>query len=327
MGGRLVKLLVALTGLHASMPESEALGAVPCLVLDRVGRVLVLESAFPDALARLGYAAAVLEFLGEGSLRELPFEADGVVTGPYRVRVTGAGAGARPHGVERALQDLLWHALSDPHVDLRRPSLDLYAFVAGERVLWGRLLHDVRAADFEARANHRLPFVRSYVTPPRKARALVNMSGIEPGQRLLDPCCGAGGYLIEAALMGAHAFGSDVDERAVNGTSLNLRELGLEAELRTLDARHLEAWGRTFDAVVTDIPYGHSASLRGLDRGELVGGLLRSAALVLARGGIAVLMAPHGAVQVPADLFVLLERHLEPVHASLTREIVVLCRR
>jgi tRNA G10 N-methylase Trm11 len=78
---------------------------------------------------------------------------------------------------------------------------------------------------------------------------------------------------------------------------------------------------------VTDLPYGLSASLAGIRMVELYREILQAAALVLPRGRVGVFAAPLGMLPAAADHFLVLERHLEFVHESLTREITVLCRR
>jgi tRNA (guanine10-N2)-dimethyltransferase len=310
------------------MAASEAAGCAPCIPLLRSGRIVVVETAFPDAFGRLGYAAAVHEFLGEGTLAHLPFEPAETVRGSYRVVVRSGAPGVDRHVVEGRLQDLVWRSLPTPRVDLRSADTALHAYVLPEgRVVWGLGEHRIRGSQFVERANQHLPFFRSYATQPRKSRSLVNMTGVQPGGRILDPCCGTGAYLIEAALVGAAVYGSDRDPAAVAGARRNLAALGLSAEVRELDAARLADWRLTFDALVTDLPYGHSASLFGASAVQVSASILRSAALVLPRGRVAVVMAPAGLVQAPRDLFLTLERHLEPVHSSLTREISVLVRR
>lgn len=127
--------------------------------------------------------------------------------------------------------------------------------------------------------------------------------------------------------MGVEAFGSDSDPIVVAGTRTNLEALGLTAELRQLDARRLDAWGVSFDAIVSDLPYGLSASTSGVMTNQLYAEILDASALVLPRGRVAVFAAPVETLPVPSDRFVVLERHREFVHKSLAREITVLSRR
>ncbi len=92
---------------------------------------------------------------------------------------------------------------------------------------------------------------------PRLARALVNISLVCPGERLLDPFSGTGGILLEASLVGAHATGSDIDPCMVSGSRENVPG----ADLVRADTGALPFRDASIDAVVTDLPYGQSSSI------------------------------------------------------------------
>jgi tRNA G10 N-methylase Trm11 len=67
--------------------------------------------------------------------------------------------------------------------------------------------------------------------PPKLARIMVNLAlentekNLMAGQTLLDPFCGSGTVLMEAALRGVQVVGSDLDRTAVTGTTANMRWL------------------------------------------------------------------------------------------------------
>jgi hypothetical protein len=48
------------------------------------------------------------------------------------------------------------------------------------------------------------------------------MSGALPGEWILDPFCGTGGTLIEAALIGCREAGTDADLEMIAGSRKNL---------------------------------------------------------------------------------------------------------
>ena len=83
------------------------------------------------------------------------------------------------------------------------------------------------ARGFAAREPRRRPFRRSVALAPRKARCLVNLSGVQAGQTLLDPFCGTGSIPIEAALMGVRTVAADVDPVVVAGAARNFAALSL----------------------------------------------------------------------------------------------------
>src|SRR5438309_60993 len=123
----------------------------------RPRRLLLIETRFPDLLRRLAYSALVLDFLGVGTVDRLPFVAADEVRGTYAVRVSGI-----PSELKQALYRLVWRALPDPRVSLRRPDTELHAFVTQGGVWWGRLRERVSDSDFAAREPQRRPFFRSY---------------------------------------------------------------------------------------------------------------------------------------------------------------------
>lgn len=67
--------------------------------------------------------------------------------------------------------------------------------------------------------------------PPKLARIMVNLAleGNEPSQLadkiLLDPFCGSGTVIMEAALRGIQVIGSDLDRTAVSGSQANMQWL------------------------------------------------------------------------------------------------------
>ncbi len=62
-------------------------------------------------------------------------------------------------------------------------------------------------------------------TSPKLCRALLNLAGARPGDTVLDPFCGSGTLLMEAALLGMRCIGIDIDGNAVNGARQNMRWL------------------------------------------------------------------------------------------------------
>jgi hypothetical protein len=73
-------------------------------------------------------------------------------------------------------------------MDLARSDTELHVFAAPRGSWWGRLLHAFDGRAFEARRPRTRPFWRSVTLGPRKARCLVNLSGVRAaGRPALDP--------------------------------------------------------------------------------------------------------------------------------------------
>lgn len=103
----------------------------------------------------------------------------------------------------------------------------------------------------------------SGMLPPKLARMMINLSGGNPPDVLLDPFCGSGTVLTEALRMGyGRVIGSDASEIAVDDARKNIEWLGKQqhfvgtAEVQLLDVRDLaKAFPKaSIDCIVTE-PY------------------------------------------------------------------------
>lgn len=97
----------------------------------------------------------------------------------------------------------------------------------------------------------------SSALPARLARAVVNLAA-HPGQSIADPCCGSGTILLHAADLGMRATGWDINPRMVSMSRANLQHYALPGEVHLGDAATIQ--GR-FDAVITNLPYGHFCAI------------------------------------------------------------------
>jgi tRNA (guanine10-N2)-dimethyltransferase len=276
--------------------------------------------------SRLAYARRGLRLLGSSLRLDVPFDPASVVDGSYAVRLHDPDH-LLPALARQRLIDQVWRALPSPRVRLTNPDHELHVYATPTGLWWaqmpGRIGRDpLRSHDPMVR-----PFFRSVLVPRRRARCLVNLTGVRPGQRLLDPFCGTGALLVEAGLLGVTAFGSDVDRAMVTGCQANLAFENVAADVRRIDARALGDWGLMFDAVVTDLPYGRSASMHGAQLPDLFLAFLDAAADVVRAGARVIVMAPAGLPDPSNTRFDVSTVLRERVNSSLTREIWVLYRR
>src|SRR5207253_4348284 len=99
-----------------------------------------------------------------------------------------------------------------------------------------------------------------YYTPPGIAAEVLTValrtSGVAAG-RVLDPCAGAGAFLVAAARAGLRDLhGFDLDPGALRVARQALRLCGATARLRRVDALRV-APGRHADLLISNPPYGH----------------------------------------------------------------------
>jgi tRNA G10 N-methylase Trm11 len=144
-------------------------------------------------------------------------------------------------------------ALADviPHgPDLRRPRHRFVVAATSERVWFGEV---VAETDASYRRHDSKPWTTSSSLDGRFARALVNL--VPTARSVLDPCCGAGSIVLEAASLGLDAFGVDWKPAMVGMTQQNLAHFGYDATVARADSR---VHHQVADAIVTDLPYGHA---------------------------------------------------------------------
>ena len=97
--------------------------------------------------------------------------------------------------------------------------------------------------------------------PPKLAQTMLNLAQVSPESRVLDPFCGTGVVLQEAALMGANVYGTDISERMVQFTRDNLRWLretyrvDFTEKVEAADAT-TAIWEQPLGSVVTEVYLG-----------------------------------------------------------------------
>ncbi len=225
-----------------------------------------------------------------------------------------------PRGDRRRLAAMVAEAQSG-EPSFSSPELVIKALLLDDVLYLGRVIWERES--FSAREPHRRPFRSPVSMKPKYARLLVNLSAVPRGGRLLDPFCGAGSILIEAALLGIEAHGSDRDPRMVEGARANLEALGLRAELEVADVGEVRG---EYDGIATDAPYGRSSSTGGERLESLMGRAFRAFARVLRPGGrAAIALGKESLLSFSGPLSELYRLH-QRVHGSLERTYSVLAR-
>lgn len=96
-------------------------------------------------------------------------------------------------------------------------------------------------------------------TPPDLA-ARIATTYFRPGQRVLDPMCGIGTVLVEAAKAGLDAVGVELEEHFCSVAQVHIAEAAIKTgrrlEVAQGDARQLPPALAQYDGVIIDPPYG-----------------------------------------------------------------------
>lgn len=308
-------LLFELSGEHPELPFAEVQAAaeaegLPFEELDRADGVLIAETGAAERFARLGMTHRVLRFLGR---YDDPGDAEPDVSlnETFRVRATRVQEHRRDlelPQVERSLGTYLVDRGGT--VDLEDPAREFRAVLSDGSLFIGETLLRIDRSFAETRPHHR-PYFHPGVVEPVTARVMVNLARARG--RVLNAMCGNGSLMVQAGKVGAAPVGLDADPEMARGALTNLRDEGVDGETLIGDARDLPFRDASFDAAVTDLPYGRSVRAKGAD---LVERSVAEMERVLKKGSYMVVTAPDPLDGASA-------RFEQRVHRSLTRHINV----
>ncbi len=173
---------------------------------------------------------------------------------------------------------------TDAHVSLDSPRVRITVIIREDGILVCESQSSRIRAMLRQRKAGKKPFFHPSIMNAYLARALCNLVQLVSGETLLDPFCGAGGIMCEAALLGAKTVGIDLNWKLLRGAKVNLAALNLrETGLLLGDSTHIPM--REVDCVVTDPPYGRVSSTHGAHSIQLVRRMLEQLDCVLSRGG------------------------------------------
>ncbi len=131
--------------------------------------------------------------------------------------------------------------------DLIKDGAEIVILREGREILLGKTVsvQDVRRykeRDYDRPERDLL----SGMLPPKLAQMMINLVRTKESQTVFDPFCGSGGILQEALLLGLEIYGSDIDEKVLQGARDNIR-WALKVKERRAPA-HFEKRFRVADA-------------------------------------------------------------------------------
>ena len=240
-------------------------------------------------------------------------------------RVKEYSAKSDTMNLERKLGKHILQNTSGTRVNLGKPDKTFFGVLTSGKLVFGLKLSEITPKTYSERRPRKKPFFHPSAMPSKLARCMVNLARAKAGELVLDPFCGTGSGMIEAAFVGCRVLGFDVQRRMAEGTRRNLRFFGVEPEgLVVADSRKLPL--TRIDHVVTDPPYGKSATTMKSTTKQIVHGVLSSALPLLGAGQLICIASPKtiNISRIGVELgYRHVESHFAYVHRTLTREIAV----
>ena len=340
----MARLFFLLSGEHQTLPVSEIQAILEAegynyRILEKLTQVLRLEAdaniikavKFRSAMARVlcqeifnceAQLSEILANIRSASLEEF-IEGESFAVRVRKIR----GVVPELTGVEleRKLGEKILEKVENTKVDLTNPQKIFFGVLTDKRFIFGLKKAEIIPKPFSERRPRRRPFFHPSAMYAKLARIMVNLAQPKKGDLVLDPFCGTAGILVEAGLIGCRVLGFDAKPHMLRGGLKNLLHYGVEPEgVAIADARYPPV--AKIDCIVTDPPYGRSASTLGTTTIQIVEDFLSAIQDTLPRGK-KICMASPKTIKI-AEVgekagFKHLESHFVYVHRSLTREIVV----
>lgn len=343
-----MEILFILSGEHGTLPTAEI---IACLETEKTSftvkyqnkGILILEipdeeSKIIDSIGkRIAYTHEVCKLLFKTTntslnkdIKKYPW--NNVIHNDYAVRVKRIGLDPDFNSQEMEIKigGIIKIILGDKaNVNLENPETFLRTVVLGNKILvCERLIKRAKKHYYELKP-HKRPFFYPGSMSPKLARGMNNLARVKKGGTVLDPFCGTGGILIEAGIIGAKVVGIDIDEKMVLGTKKNLQYCNIkDYEVFQGNARNIKLPYKV-DAIVTDPPYGISASTAGIESKRIYKESLLSMQEILKEDGYICMATPHYLdihELVSHTKFKIIEQYDIRMHKSLTRVISVLKR-
>ncbi|NXM43665.1 THUM2 protein, partial [Gymnorhina tibicen] len=168
--------------------------------------------------------------------------------------------------------------------DLRDPDLEIFVHLNDIHSVVGIPLFRLPLANRE--------YIKTAGLRSTVAWAMASLAEISAGALVLDPMCGLGTILLEAAKEWPEAcyWGADISDSQLEGADGNIRTAGLMDKIELLKAsvKALPLPSESFDSVVSDIPFGKKFKMT--NDAQLLPDILQEMERVLRVGGTIVLL-------------------------------------
>ncbi|MBI5680443.1 MAG: TIGR01177 family methyltransferase [Methanobacterium sp.] len=341
-----MEIIFILSGEHETLPKAEISA---CLKAENISfktkyyneGILILKIAekdykIIDALGKkIAYTHEICKLLFESDRTNIDsdtakYQWENIISDDYAVRVKKIGfdPNFNSQSMEIKIGGIIKKVLGTKgRVNLENPATFLRTIVINDKILVSERLVKRDKKHYYNIKPHKRPFFYPGSMSPKLARGMNNLARVKQGSVVLDPFCGTGGILIEAGISGAKIVGIDIDEKMVEGTKKNLEYCNIkDYDVFQGDARKINIPYKV-DAIVTDPPYGISASTAGDESKNIYKATLSSMENIIKDDGYICMATPHY-LDINAlashTKFKIIEQYEIRMHKSLTRVVSVL---
>ncbi len=334
-----MKIFLYLLGIDVKLALAEAKSVFETFskkykMIENKGQSMLFEAENPNLemiSKRLALTHNIHEFIGKCSIHNVERfleELDIEIKMPFRVKVhyTEIKPEIETEELEKEYAGYFWRSAErrgiKPSVNLKNPVTSICFFIEKNTVYIGKKIFDIDKKQFIETEPVNRPFRRPITMGSRTARIMINFAKVKSG-RILDPFCGTGAILIEAGSVGLEPYGIDIKEDLIEGTKKNLKYFNIKGYPRIGDSRDLKKIfpGDYFDAIVTDLPYGISASMGKIEQFILYQEAFLSIEKILKLDCLAVIAVP-GEINLKTNMK-LLGIYKEQLSTNLVRHIHV----
>ena len=219
---------------------------------------------------------------------------------------------------EETIASMIWTQLKKPKVNLQNPTSTYHFYKVKSQIIAGRLLYNI-PYNYDERKAHNRPQNHPTSLHPQLARAMINLTGIQEGT-ILDPFCGSGGILIEAALMNLTPIGHDINSEMITRARYNLRAQKLSPKISKKDATTLE---EPIDYLATDLPYALNSKTTDLN--TLYSSFITTLTQILKKRAVIGFPSFYNYKKIINKTDLKIEHEFTiPLHKSLSKKIVVI---
>jgi tRNA (guanine10-N2)-dimethyltransferase len=322
-----------LSGEHPLMPAAEAISCISTedplstVIGKGPGHLIARfdDNAFNNIAERIALTRRMGSYLGSFDVGDTEeFKKVKIREGTFAIR-TRRFEGMRPEIDSQDVTKRLGTILSKNNdVSLDNPDIEVRVLISDKMHIF-MCNAEIDREQFETRKVAERPFFSPISLHPRYARASINLSGVKKGDIILDPFCGTGGIVMEAASMGMKVIASDLDERMVIGCEENMNHYDLKLyDSAVLDIGDVSKRFSDVDAVITDPPYGRSTHTGGEDVMSIHRRAVISVNECLKTNGKATMVLPY---ELRTDVMNLNDIFVQRVHGSLSRHYHILSKR